>query len=43
MPHVIQIVGGLRARGVGLRSQTESIDTTTAMGEFLFRVFGALA
>ena len=43
MPHVIQIVGGLRARGVGFRSLTESIDTTTAMGEFLFHIFGALA
>jgi Resolvase, N terminal domain len=43
LPHLIEIVGGLRARGVGFRSLTESIDTTTAMGEFLFHVFGALA
>jgi DNA invertase Pin-like site-specific DNA recombinase len=43
LPHLIEIVGGLRTRGVGFRSLTESIDTTTAMGEFLFHVFGALA
>ena len=43
LPHLIEIVGGLRVRGVGFRSLTESIDTTTAMGEFLFHVFGALA
>jgi DNA invertase Pin-like site-specific DNA recombinase len=43
LPHLIEIVGSLRARGVGFRSLTESIDTTTAMGEFLFHVFGALA
>lgn len=43
LPHLIEIVGGLRARGIGFRSLTESLDTTTAMGEFLFHVFGALA
>jgi len=43
LPHLIEIVSGLRLRGVGFRSLTESIDTTTAMGEFLFHVFGALA
>jgi hypothetical protein len=34
---------GATARGVGFRSLTESIDTSTAMGKFLFHVFGALA
>jgi DNA invertase Pin-like site-specific DNA recombinase len=43
LAHLIEIVGDLRTRGVGFRSLTESIDTTTAMGEFLFHVFGALA
>jgi DNA invertase Pin-like site-specific DNA recombinase len=43
LSHLIEIVRGLRARGVGFRSLTESIDTTTAMGEFLFHIFGALA
>ena len=33
----------LEQRGVGLRSLTESIDTTTAGGRLIFHVFGALA
>jgi DNA invertase Pin-like site-specific DNA recombinase len=41
--HLIEIVTGLRERGIGFRSVTESIDTTTPMGEFLFHLFGALA
>ena len=43
LSHLIDIVTGLRDRGIGFRSLTESIDTTTAMGEFLFHVFGAMA
>lgn len=43
LPHLIEIVGGLREQGIGFRSLTESLDSTTAMGEFLFHVFGALA
>jgi DNA invertase Pin-like site-specific DNA recombinase len=43
LPHLIEIVTALRERGVGFRSLTESIDTTTPMGEFLFHIFGALA
>lgn len=43
LPHLIEIVAGLRARGIGFRSLTESLDTTTPSGEFLFHVFGALA
>lgn len=43
LPHLIDVMTGLRERGVGFRSLTESLDTTTAMGEFLFHVFGALA
>lgn len=41
--HLIDIVTALRERGVGFRSLTESIDTTTPTGEFLFHIFGALA
>jgi DNA invertase Pin-like site-specific DNA recombinase len=33
----------LKERGVGLRSLTESIDTTTPGGKLVFHVFGALA
>lgn len=41
--HLMQLITGLRERGVGFRSLTEAIDTTTPMGEFLFHLFGALA
>lgn len=41
---VINIVYELGKRGVGFKSTTEpSIDTTTAMGRFVFTVFAALA
>lgn len=43
LPHLIEIVTQLQKRGIGLKSVTEALDTTTAMGEFLFHVFGALA
>jgi len=33
----------LKARSMGLKSLTETIDTTTAGGEFIFTVFAALA
>ena len=38
----IEVIGGLEARGVGFRSLTESIDTTTSGGRLIFHVFGAL-
>lgn len=43
LAHLIDIVNEFQKRGIGLKSLTEAIDTTTAMGEFLFHVFGALA
>ena len=42
LPHLIEIVTGLRSRGIGFRSLNETIDTTTATGELLFHIFGAL-
>jgi DNA invertase Pin-like site-specific DNA recombinase len=33
----------LNARGIGFRSLTEQIDTTTSGGKLIFHVFGALA
>ena len=42
LPHLIETVGALDARGVGFRSLTESIDTTTSGGRLIFHVFGAL-
>ena len=41
--HLLQILTGLKKRGIGFRSLTETIDTTTAMGNLLFQIFGALA
>lgn len=43
VPHLLEIVNQLRSSGVAFRSLTEQIDTTTAHGEFLFTLFGALA
>jgi DNA invertase Pin-like site-specific DNA recombinase len=43
LPHLIETVGGLEQRGVGFRSITEAIDTTTSSGRLVFHLFGALA
>ena len=43
LPHPVGIVADLRARGVGLRSLSEVIDTTTATGELVFHLFASLA
>jgi len=41
--HLLDVVTDLSERGVGFRSLTESIDTTTSGGRLIFHVFGALA
>jgi DNA invertase Pin-like site-specific DNA recombinase len=43
LPHLLSIVNELKDKQVAFRSLTEGMDTTTASGEFLFQVFGALA
>jgi DNA invertase Pin-like site-specific DNA recombinase len=43
LQHLIATVSDLRDRGVGFRSLTEQIDTTTSGGKLIFHVFGALA
>ena len=43
MKQLIETVEGLEEGGVGFRSLTEAIDTTTAGGKLVFHVFGALA
>ncbi len=43
LPHLIDTIGELDVRGVGFRSLTESIDTTTSGGRLIFHVFGALS
>lgn len=42
LPHLIEVISGLESRGVGFRSLTENIDTTTPGGRLIFHVFGAL-
>lgn len=42
LPHLIETVSALEARGVGFWSLTETIDTTTPGGRLIFHVFGAL-
>jgi DNA invertase Pin-like site-specific DNA recombinase len=40
---LIELMGELEGQGVGFRSLTESLDTTTPGGKLVFHVFGALA
>ena len=41
--HLVELVAMLEEQHVGLRSLTESIDTTTPGGKLIFHVFAALA
>jgi len=43
MKQLIETVEELRLRGIGFRSLTEALDTTTAQGRPVFHRFGALA
>ena len=43
LSHLLSIVNALKEKKVASRSLTEGMDTTTASGELLFHVFGALA
>jgi DNA invertase Pin-like site-specific DNA recombinase len=43
LKQLIETVEGLEQRGIGFRSLTEAIDTTTAGGRLVFQIFGALA
>lgn len=43
LSHLLTIVNTLKDKQVAFRSLTEGMDTTTASGELLFHVFGALA
>ncbi len=42
LAHLVETVGSLAARGVGFRSLTEAIDTTTPGGRLVFHLFAAL-
>lgn len=42
LPHLVETVAALEGRGVGFRSLTEAIDTTTPGGRLVFHLFAAL-
>ncbi len=42
MTHLLQTVTDLEGRGIGFRSLTENVDTTTPTGRLVFHIFGAL-
>ena len=41
--HLIELMTELEGAGIGFRSLTEAIDTTTSGGKLVFHIFGALA
>lgn len=43
MKHLVETVANLGEHGVGFRSLTEGVDTTTTGGTLVFHLFGALA
>jgi DNA invertase Pin-like site-specific DNA recombinase len=43
LPHLIETVRALEARGIGFKSLRENIDTTTSGGKLVFHIFAALA
>src|SRR3954453_12697133 len=43
LPHLIETIRQLQERGIGFKSLTEQIDTTTSGGKLIFHVFPALA
>jgi DNA invertase Pin-like site-specific DNA recombinase len=43
LPHLITTMTDLEEWGIGSKSLTENIDTTTSGGKLIFHIFGALA
>jgi DNA invertase Pin-like site-specific DNA recombinase len=43
LPHLITTMTSLEERGIGFKSLTENVDTTTSGGKLIFHIFGALA
>lgn len=43
LPHLVQLVGELQKREIGLISLNDSVDTTTAQGRLTFNLFASLA
>lgn len=42
LKHLIVIIAALEERGIGFRSLTEAMDSTTPAGRLIFHVFGAI-
>jgi DNA invertase Pin-like site-specific DNA recombinase len=43
LKHLIETITTLERQGIGFKSLTENIDTTTSGGKLIFHIFGALA
>ncbi len=43
LPHLLDVLAQLDGRGVGFRSLTEALDTSTSGGRLVFSVFGTIA
>ena len=43
LPHLVEVINGLRDAGIGFRSLQEQIDTTSAGGRFYLHILAALA
>ncbi len=43
LPHLVELVGELKERGVGFRSLQENLDTTSGTGKLVFHLFASLA
>ncbi len=43
LPHLVELVADFKQRGIGLRSLTDPVDTTSAAGELVFNIFASLA
>src|SRR2546429_6598125 len=43
LKHLIETITTLSNQGIGFKSLTENIDTTTSGGKLIFHIFGALA
>lgn len=43
LAHLVELVTTLESRGIGLISLNDPIDTTTAQGRLIFRIFASLA
>jgi DNA invertase Pin-like site-specific DNA recombinase len=43
LQHLLTTIAGLAERGIGFKSLTEQIDTTTPGGKLVFHLFGSLA